>query len=253
MITLRRNAAFLILTALALTFAGIVWFAMPHDREVTSLGVLLFKLVPFVLATEAIAQLDPEQAKKWRLHLVVPLCFLVYFCYFVPKIFFYAEVHPTLYYNILTLTPFLILTFVFSFRIGAGAAHLVRRMSYAMILLMLSGLEDLAYLTVNDHTDPAYATIPEVWEWASHITVFIGHAPSKYEAYAFIAVHVVLVLFVLFAPTRWFTPVARVFGRGQAGSAGRSASTGSTGSTDASEGASEGADTAAKTHPTAVG
>lgn len=210
---IRRNAAFLILTALAAIFAGIVWFAMPHDREVKSLGILLFKLVPFVLATEAIAQLDPVWARRIHLHLAIPLCFLVYFIYFVPKIFFVAEVHPELYYYVLTLTPFLILTFVFAFRTGGGAAHLVRRLSYAMILLMLSGIEDFAFLTVNEHTDPAWQTIPEVWTWASHITVFLGHAASKHEAYAFIITHLVLVLFVLFAPSRWFAPVTRVFRR----------------------------------------
>ncbi|MFI1886878.1 hypothetical protein [Streptomyces jumonjinensis] len=214
--TIRRNAAFLILTALALFFAGIVWFAMPHEREVKSLWVLLFKLVPFVFATEAIAQLDPVWAKRARLHLTVPLCFLVYFTFFVPKIFFYATVHPELYYYILTLTPFLILTFVFNYRLGGGAAHLVRRLSYAMILLMLSGLEDLAYLTVNEHTDPAWATIPEVWTWASHMTVRLGHPASKYEAYAFIAVHVAVALFVLLAPTRWFTLLTDRFRRGGA-------------------------------------
>ncbi len=211
--TVRRNAPFLVLAALAAVFAGIVWFAMPHDREVKSLGILLFKLVPFVLATEAIAQLDPVWAQRIRLHLVVPVCFLVYFCYFVPKIFFVAENHPELYYYILTLTPFVILSLVLAFRIGGGAAHLVRRLSYAMILLMLSGLEDLAFLTVNDHTDPAWQTIPEVWTWASHITVFLGHPASKYEAYAFIAVHVLLALFLLFAPTRWFAPLARAVRR----------------------------------------
>jgi len=211
--TVRRNAPFLVLAALAAVFAGIVWFAMPHDREVKSLGILLFKLVPFVLATEAIAQLDPVWAQRIRLHLVVPVCFLVYFCYFVPKIFFVAENHPELYYYILTLTPFVILSLVLAFRIGGGAAHLVRRLSYAMILLMLSGLEDLAFLTVNDHTDPAWQTIPEVWTWASHITVFLGHPASKYEAYAFITVHVLLALFLLFAPTRWFGPLARAVRR----------------------------------------
>ncbi|MET4659272.1 hypothetical protein ACI2LV_23375 [Streptomyces fungicidicus] len=211
--TARRNAPFLVLAALAAVFAGIVWFAMPHDREVKSLGILLFKLVPFVLATEAIAQLDPVWSQRIRLHLVVPVCFLVYFCYFVPKIFFVAENHPELYYYILTLTPFVILSLVLAFRIGGGAAHLVRRLSYAMILLMLSGLEDLAFLTVNDHTDPAWQTIPEVWTWASHITVFLGHPASKYEAYAFITVHVLLALFLLFAPTRWFAPLARAVRR----------------------------------------
>ncbi|MFF9073866.1 hypothetical protein ACF1A9_16415 [Streptomyces sp. NPDC014872] len=234
--TVRRNAPFLILFVLAGVFAGIVWFVMPHDREVKSLGILLFKLVPFILATEAVAQLDPAWARRIHLHLAIPLCFLVYFIYFVPKIFFVAEDHPELYYYILTLTPFVVLSLVFSFRIGGGASHLVRRLSYAMILLMLSGVEDYAYLTVNDHTDPQWQTIPEVWNWASHMTVFIGHAPSKYEAYAFIITHLVLVVFVLFAPTRWFTPVARLLRRpGRPGSEVRGSGAGDATTRDAAD------------------
>ncbi|MFF9793153.1 hypothetical protein [Streptomyces bacillaris] len=213
MTTLRRHAPFLILAGLALAFASVVWFVMPHDREVKSLGIMLFKLVPFILATEALAQLDPEWAQKLRLHLFAPLCFMLYFLYFVPKIFFHAENHPELYYYVLTLTPFLILTFLFCFRIGGGAAHLVRRLGYAMLLIMLSGLEDLAYLTINEHTDPQWQTIPEVWTWASHMTVRLGHPASKYEAFALIITHVVLALFVLLAPTRWFATLGRLVPR----------------------------------------
>jgi hypothetical protein len=80
-----------------------------------------------------------------------------------------------------------------------------------MLLLMLSGLEDLAFLVVNPHTDPRWTSIPEVWTWASHMKVFIGHAPTKYEAYGFIAVHTALALLVLFLPARAVTgPLRRL-------------------------------------------
>lgn len=210
-----KPLGFLMFAGLAVASAAFVWFGLPHDREVESLGIFLVKLLPFVFATEAVARLDVEWAKRLRfVLLLVPFAFLVYFLYFVPKIFFFGgvasgtrEAFYGLYYHVLTVTPFLILAMVLAFRLGGGTAALVRRLAYGMLLLMLSGLEDLAFLTVNDHTDPAYATIPEVWDWASHITVFIGHPPTKYEAYAFIAVHVVLALLVFFSPQRWWDSI----------------------------------------------
>ncbi|KUL34517.1 hypothetical protein [Actinoplanes awajinensis] len=212
---LRRNAAVLVLAALAAGCAAIIWFVMPHDREVKSLGIFLFKLLPFVFATEALARLDVAFFRKYQLvRVLVPASFVVFFLYFVPKIFFYAEDHPTLYYHVLVLTPLIILSLTMAYRLGGGTPGNTRRIAAAMLLIMVSGAEDLAYLTVNNHTDPEWATIPETWTWASHIKVFLGHYPSKMEAYVFIAVHVVLALFVLAAPTRWFERLNPWRGRG---------------------------------------
>jgi hypothetical protein len=201
---LRRNIGFLICLAAAAVCAGIIWFALPHDREVKSLGIFLFKLVPFIFAAEALARLDVAFFQRIKaVRVLVPVAFMVYFLYFVPKIFFYAEDHPNLYYHILTLTPMIILSFVLAFRLGGGDAGTSRRLSYALLLIMLSGAEDLAYLTVNTFAPP-YDKIPAVWDWASHMTVFLGHPASKYEAFAFIAVHLVLAALALFAPAAWF-------------------------------------------------
>lgn len=202
---LRRNAAFLILTGLAAACAAIVWFVLPHDREVKSLGIFLFKLLPFVFATEAIARLDVALFRRWHLvRVFAPAVFCVFFLYFVPKIFFYLDDFPSVYYHVLVLTPIVIVSLAMMYRLGGGTPGNVRRIAYALLLIMVSGLEDLAFLTVNDHTEPPWNTIPEVWTWASHIKVFLGHYPTRLEAYVFIAVHVVLVVFVLAAPTRWF-------------------------------------------------
>jgi hypothetical protein len=77
---------------------------------------------------------------------------------------------------------------------------MVRRMAWAMLLLMISGIEDLTFLLVNDHTDPRFTSIPDRWEWATHMRVRLGFYPTKYQAYAFIAVHVLAALAVLVAP-----------------------------------------------------
>jgi hypothetical protein len=201
--SLRRHLPFVVLAGAALAAAAFVWFVMPHEREVKALWILLVKLLPFVLATEAVARLDLDGPARRRLALLaLPGAFLIFFCFFVPRMFFYADDPPTLYYYVLALTPFVILSLALAYRLGGGPPGGVRRLSYALLLLMLSGLEDLAFLTVNPHTDPRWTPIPEVWSWASHMTVFLGHPPTKYEAYAFIGVHVVLAALVLFLPAR---------------------------------------------------
>ena len=53
------------------------------------------------------------------------------------------------------------------------------------------------------------AYIPKVWFWADHMKIFLGHYPSKNEAFVFIAVHVVLALLILFLPGRFILRVLR--------------------------------------------
>lgn len=200
----RTQLPFLVLGLAALAAAGVVWFAMPHQKEIGSLWVLLVKLLPFVLATEAIARLDISERARRILGLIgIPAVFLVFFAFFVPKIFFYSDNGPTLYYYVLTLTPFVILGLTLAYRLGGGTPAVARRVAYAMLLLMLSGIEDLAFLTLNPHTDPRWTPIPDRWTWASHMTVVLGgHVPTKYQAYAFIAVHLLLAGLVLLLPGR---------------------------------------------------
>ena len=202
----------------SLTLAAIIWFVLPHDREVENAGLLLFKLTPFACAVATIALADDAALRRWRIHLVaLPGVFLVFFCFFVPRVFFYSGTDgdfPRMYYHMLTAVPLVILGLALAYRLGGGAPGTTARLAFAMLLLMLSGLEDLAFLVVNPHTSPRWTPIPEVWTWASHIEVFIGHPPTKYEAYAFIAVHVVLALLVLFLPARFVAaPLRRLTGR----------------------------------------
>ncbi len=203
----RRTTASVLCLIAAASLAGVIWFVLPHDREAGSAAMLLFKLTPFGFAVAAIALADDALLRRLRVHLVViPAGFLLFFLYFVPRIFFYSGTDgdfPKLYYHMLTAVPLVILSLVLAFRLGGGAAGTTARLGFAMLLLMLSGLEDLAFLLVNPHTDPRWTPIPEVWTWASHIEVFLGHPPTKYEAYAFIAVHVALAAAVLFVPGRW--------------------------------------------------
>lgn len=196
------NLVTLVAGTIGLALAAYIWFGLPHEREVSSAGLLLFKLLPFVAMLVAIGWLDLAWARQLRIALwALPLGFLGFFCYFVPQILGYAQAKPgvdfpNLYYAILTLVPFIIVLLALSFRLGGGSASGVLRLGFAMLLLQLSGLEDLAYLLLH------HIPLPAVWDWASHMTVFLGHAPSRAEALWFIAVHVVLAILVLVTPKR---------------------------------------------------
>ncbi|RFU37575.1 hypothetical protein DZF91_32200 [Actinomadura logoneensis] len=201
---LRANGVTLIAGAVAAVLGGIIWFALPHEHDITSLWVFLFKLTPFAAGAVAVAYLDQAWARRLRLpEIAIPACFLVFFCFFVPRMFFVAKKPGSeLYYTVLTLVPFIILALALAYRIGGGKRGTTLRLCAALLLLQLSGLEDFAFLTVNHHTDPAWTPIPKVWKWADHMKVFLGHYPTKGEAYAFITVHVILALAVLFVPAR---------------------------------------------------
>jgi len=203
---LRRQLPFLAFVAAAVVSAALVWLLVPHGQDLGSVWVLLAKLVPFVFALEAIARLDVELFRRLNVGLaLMAATFMVFLCWFAPRIFFLSNwgTFEGLYFLVITMLPFAILALVLCYRLGGGIASHCRRLGYGTLLLMLSGLEDLAFLTINQHTDPRFTSIPDHWTWASHINVFFGRPVSQYEAYAFIAVHVVAALAVLFVPARW--------------------------------------------------
>ena len=209
----RQHRLFLVFSAAALVSAALVWRFAPHGQQLGSVWVLIAKLVPFFLAVEAIVRLDPEFVRRLNLGLlVVALTFAVFLCYFAPRIFFLSSfgTFPEVYFLVITMLPFAILALVLCFRLGGAASTQCRRLAYGLLLLMLSGLEDLAFLTINNQTDPRFKSIPEHWTWASHINVFFGGPVTKYEAYGFITVHVLAALLVLFVPARWLCSLRRL-------------------------------------------
>ncbi|MFI6387554.1 hypothetical protein [Nonomuraea sp. NPDC050540] len=204
---IRANRVTLLAGALAVALAGVVRFVLPYEQEITSLWGFLVKLTPQLAAIVAIAWLDVEWARRLRLHLLaIPAVFLAFLLYFVPKTFMAAMdiedksgTFEDLYLHVVVFVPFLIVALLLAYRLGGGSREGVLRTGLAMSILHVSGLEDLVAVSMNRRLD----AIPEVWGWADHITVRIGHPATKYEAYAFIAAHVVAALLVLFVPRRW--------------------------------------------------
>jgi hypothetical protein len=185
---------------LATLVSGVLLVALaPGGKQLDSLWLFLAYLVPFVLAAETIAALDPEWLRRWRLPEVIGvLTFTAVFCGFVPRMFdrVIAEDFDGFYALVRVLAPLLILAFALHQRLGGSPAATVRRISYASILVMLSGLEDLSFWLWRGQP------VPQRWDWADHMTVRLGHVASRTEAYVFIAVHLALALAVLCWPSR---------------------------------------------------
>lgn len=208
----RANRVSLLAALAAVALAIIVYAVSPNEHGLESLWSLLFHLLPFIAAAVAISWLDPAWSAKLRLQLFLPpLCFLVFFCFFVSHVFYYFAQNDfdtyfdSLYYTQLMLVPFIILTITLCVRLGGARTSTAMRLAFAMLLLQLSGIEDLSYRVIALIRDGR--PIPEVWTWADHIAVRIGGHPTKYEAYAFITVHVIAAILVLALPGRLFRPL----------------------------------------------
>ncbi|NUW39722.1 hypothetical protein [Nonomuraea rhodomycinica] len=216
----RDNGAALLMGAVALALAGLVRFVIPYERDITSVWMLLVKLTPQLAACLAVAWLDVAWARWLRLHLVaLPAIFLGFLCYFVPKTFMTAldmvdgtAEFEDLYLHVVVFVPFLIIGLVLAYRAGGGSREGVLRLGAAMTILQMSGLEDLMAVLMNRRLNG----IPEVWDWAHHMTVRLGHPATRGEAYAFIVVHVVLAVLALALPRRWLAGLGRRLRPGRA-------------------------------------
>jgi hypothetical protein len=205
---IRANLVTLVMGVVAVALAGLVRFVLPYEQDITTLWGFLVKLTPQLAAIVAVAWLDVETARRLRLHLIaLPALFLGFLLYFVPATFIRAMdiedgsgTFEDLYLHVVVFVPFLIVALLVAYRIGGGSREGVLRTGAAMSILHVSGLEDLVAVSMNRRLDG----IPEVWAWADHITVRIGHPATKAEAYAFIAAHVVAALLVLFLPRSLF-------------------------------------------------
>ncbi len=197
--TLRENIVSLVSFVIAVILAGVILFVLPQDREVKSLGIFLFKLLPFVFASLAIASVKRELLQNIYLkYLLIIGSYLAFFTYLIPKIIFHRGEFEELYYVLLITAPYIILCLVLTFRLGGANGGQTLRLAFALLLIMVSGIEDLAYFTVN--FDPNWGPLPEVWDWVTHIAVRIGRPPTRNDIIVSVIIHFVLALGVLVLP-----------------------------------------------------
>jgi hypothetical protein len=195
---------------LAVAFGIYIYFGMPHQREIDSVWILLFKLIPFFLASLSVAWFPPKTPTLIKV-LLVFATLLPFLGFLVPRELHLAivgyEMDPSedleallatfgeFYTTMAILVPYVILMLAFAYRCGGGNAANSLKIAWTGMLLMLSGYEDIMFWAVN-----ARGTFPDVAGWAHHVTVFLGRPATKPEFYGFIAVHVVLIVVVFALP-----------------------------------------------------
>ena len=199
-ITDPQNLVFIICGLIALATGLYAIICMPAERHVSSLGIFCFKLLPFIFGAITIASFKREYCDflvrtKIALLMVI-MAFLIYFGVFVPEIFnaMQTDNWNELYYTVLMEVAYIILFTTFVFRIAGGTSSSTLRLSFSLLVIMVSGIEDLMFHLINKYP------IPDLWDWATHIKVRIGHYPTKYEAFAFIILHCILALLIIFVP-----------------------------------------------------
>src|SRR5436189_130853 len=108
----RAGLLSILLLGIAVGLGYFIWSFLPHERDVSSVWILLFKITPFIFATVGIAFIPRRLFKGLGALLFIPLSFLVILCFFIPKIFFNGDEFEKLYYTVLMATPYIILSLV---------------------------------------------------------------------------------------------------------------------------------------------
>lgn len=171
-----------------------------HTLEIKNLTVFLIKLVPFFLVLAGICYFPFEKTAMVLKLLFVLFAYGVIFSYgFCKIIYLFLKPVPyeEFYLLLQILAPFIILSLVLALRCGGMKAKDSAVFGTITLIFMVSGFEDLMAQFVR-MGDPGYV-FPEVWAWATHMTIFVGRALNKYEAFAFIGIHFVLIALILFA------------------------------------------------------
>lgn len=194
-------------------------FVLPPDRVINGFTEFLFKITPFVTAVFAIA-LFPKKG-NW-VGLLLVLGFIFYMGYIDSAFFIqlgnlldaavadtYQEQFPAFYTFHIFVNSFTVLLAIFAYRLGGANAARVIKVGLSGILVMISGLNDLATWVIYPWPN---GERPFVFYWASHVAIFIGRDPTLYHMLAFLAVHLLLIGLLFWLPlekwinqqkTRW--------------------------------------------------
>ena len=71
------------------------------------------------------------------------------------------------------------------------------------ILVLVSGLNDLTMWAMYDWPG---GVRPDTFDWASHVSIFLGRDPRVTDMLAFVAVHLALIAAIVRLPLARWTP-----------------------------------------------
>ena len=190
--------------ALAVGLSLLIMVGLPADRTLHGFGDFGLKVSPLVLAVVTIA-LFPNRGPLGVAFLVLGVCF--YFGFIDSALFInvdrlvlaaQADAGPAqfdAYYRFsIFVNAFVVLLALFAFRVGGASTSAVLRVGGAGILILLSGLNDLTMWAM--YAWPA-GVRPETFDWASHVRIFIGRAPTLTDMVVFLVSHLLLVVAAL--------------------------------------------------------
>ncbi|MFC7548613.1 hypothetical protein [Plantactinospora sp. GCM10030261] len=185
--------------------ALLIMVVLPPDRTIDSVLEVLFKASPLVLAVLAIAGFPQRPGLGLTLLGVLVVGYMgVLDTLNVNHIFAYAEASdqdaafPELYQFTIFMNAFTVLAVLFAYRLGGAGTDRVLKAGLAAVLVVLSGLNDLAFYYTNSWSNGR----PERLHWASHISVFVGGPPTPPVAIAFCLVHLAVAGVILMLPVR---------------------------------------------------
>jgi len=191
----------------------LIMAVLPPDRTLHSVADFAFKISPVLFAVVAIALLPRNRA--WAPFAVLLGCAL--FLGLVDSASFVqvsqlvdaalansAQAQFASYYRFSTFVDaFVILFGLLAYRVGGATTERVLRLGMAATCLLVSGLNDLTMWAM--YPWPA-GVRPDVFDWASHVSIFIGRPPHLVDMLVFLLVHVSLAALVLILPlpkNRW--------------------------------------------------
>ncbi|MGH2369243.1 MAG: hypothetical protein ACRDI2_13690, partial [Chloroflexota bacterium] len=197
--------------AVGLAITASIMLVLPPDRTLHGFGDFILKVSPLFLAVLTIAFFPRGGGASLGL---VLLGFLFYLGY-VDSAFVIQVTHlvdaalaerageqfNAFYRFAIFVNAYTVLSAVLAYRLGGASAARVLKLGGAGILLLISGLNDLTMWAMYPWPD---GQRPAVFSWASHVSIFFGHAPGLPEMLLFLAAHLLLIAFLLALPVqRW--------------------------------------------------
>jgi hypothetical protein len=197
--------------ALGAALTVLIMLVLPADRTLHGFGDFALKVSPLIFAVATIALFPRRPA--WTVCL--PLVGVVVYLGFIDSAFFIqvdglvqaAQMHAdqtqfSAYYRFsIFANAFVVLLGVFAFRMGGASSAQVLKLGCAGILVLVSGLNDLTMWAMYDWPG---GVRPETFEWASHVSIFLGRDPRLLDMVAFASVHLLLIVGLLRLPLeRW--------------------------------------------------